>query len=273
MITKELLQEWEACQDGLALFIEHFPLGATLQEISKKCIELNEDGHAIWIFNKCRSLKLYQEETSLGYRNSGDYNSGHHNSGESNSGDNNSGDRNSGHHNSGHHNSGYYNSGDRNSGDLNSGYRNSGYYNSGYSNSGDHNSGDRNSGDSNSGDYNSGDYNSGQRNSGHFNSTSPDVIRVFNKDCLVSTWENSSKPDFIYKIELLYWVSEENLTDEEKKDDPNFYIRGGQLRTRSYKEAWKMAYDSASEEDLVLLKALPNFDKDVFLEITGIEVD
>lgn len=62
------------------------------------------------------------------------------------------------------------------------------------------------------------------------------------------------------------------MTDAEKQADPNFYMRGGQLRSRACKEAWKLAYDAASDQDKALLVKLPNFDADVFLEISGIDV-
>ena len=38
-------------------------------------------------------------------------------------------------------------------------------------------------------------------------------------------------------------------------------------------ESWRKAYDGASDEDKLLLVNLPNFDADVFYEISGILVD
>jgi hypothetical protein len=62
------------------------------------------------------------------------------------------------------------------------------------------------------------------------------------------------------------------MTDEEKKADPYFYIRGGQTRRRTYKEAWALVWGKASPLDKELLVKLPNFDPAVFLEISGIDV-
>jgi len=177
------------------------------------------------------------------------------NTGENNTGENNTGENNTGDWNSGNSNSGYSNSGDSNSGDSNTGHRNSGY-----SNSGHWNSGHRNSGHSNSGDM----------NSGHFNSTTPDTIRCFNKDVDRETWEQADKPQFIYNVNPNIWVDESDMTDDEKKEFSKFHDRGGYLKTIEYKEAWKIAWDEASEEDKTLLSKLPNFDADVFEEITGI---
>jgi hypothetical protein len=63
------------------------------------------------------------------------------------------------------------------------------------------------------------------------------------------------------------------MTINQKKDDPNFHIKGGTLLTRSYKEAWKLYWSECSSEDKNKLLNLPNFDADIFEEITGIIVD
>ena len=151
---------------------------------------------------------------------------------------------NSGHYNSGHCNSGNENSGNKNSGNMNSGNRNSGDMNSGNWNSGNKNSGDGNSGYWNSGDMNSGNWNSGHYNSGHFNTISP--LYVFNKSCDRTTWDNTIKPNFIYF----------SLNKEE-----------------TLKEGWQRAFKTATAKDIVLLKALPNFNKDIFFEISGIMIE
>jgi hypothetical protein len=44
------------------------------------------------------------------------------------------------------------------------------------------------------------------------------------------------------------------------------------LITYTYKEAWSMAFAKATEKDIKLLKTLPNFDAEVFLEISGIDL-
>jgi hypothetical protein len=211
---------------------------------------------------KIKILKEISWETMLSLANTGRGNSGRKNSGDCNSGD----------WNSGYRNSGYSNSGYRNSGDRNSGYSNSGDSNSGYSNSGHSNSGDSNSGHSNSGHSNSGYWNSGDWNSGFFNSTTPDTILIFNKPCKRDLWDSVCKPDFISNIAINQWVSWQSMTDDEKKANKDAFVTNGYLKTSDYKEAWATAYKSATKEDVELLKALPNFDKKVFEEITGIKI-
>jgi hypothetical protein len=157
------------------------------------------------------------------------------------------------------------------SGHSNSGHSNSGHWNSGHSNSGHWNSGHRNSGHRNSGDWNSGHWNSGDWNSGFFNSATPSKILVFGKMCDRSKWNNAEKPSFIF-FKLTEWVCFSSMTDQEKIDQPKAYVCDGYLKTKDYRQAWKEAFESASESDISLLKALPNFNAKVFKEISGIEI-
>jgi len=222
--------------------------------------------------NKIRIVKEITWGKMLELANIGIGNSGYRNSGNCNSGNQNSGNYNSGNCNSGNQNSGNQNSGNCNSGYCNSGNCNSGYRNSGYRNSGNYNSGNQNSGNCNSGNQNSGNCNSGNYNSGYFNSITPDEILVFNKPCKKSDWEDIDKPLFISCINITQWISWLDMSDEEKKENNNAFVTGGYLKSISYKEAWKLAFDSENKEDIKLLKALPNFDAKVFEKITGIRI-
>lgn len=191
--------------------------------------------------------------------NTGLFNSGNRNSGDWNSGDLNSGYRNSGNWNSGGWNSGYRNSGDRNSGNWNSGDFNSGNWNSGNWNSGDWNSGYWNSGYWNSGNWNSGDWNSCNYSNGVFCNQEDKDIRIFNKPSGMSLeefWDSKyyealkSEP-----LELTYW-------DNENK----------KLKCRSYKDACAIWWSKLTVENKKIIQEIPNFDPDVFLDITGIDI-
>ena len=161
--------------------------------------------------------------------------------------------------NSGNFNSGDYNSGDYNSGNFNSGNYNSGYRNSGYRNSGSFNSGNRNSGYRNSGNFNSGDWNSCNDSNGIFCNESDRNIRIFNRPSGMSLWDfrRSRYYDALVSkpFELTWW-------DEESKS----------LKTRSYKEACRIWWNALTEENKEIIQQIPNFDADVFFDITGIRV-
>ena len=184
--------------------------------------------------------------------------------------------------NTGLFNSGYWNSGDRNSGDRNSGDWNSGDWNSGYRNSGYWNSGYRNSGDWNSGDLNSGRYNSGHKNTGIFNSCNyssgvfcneDPKVRIFNveTDMTMEEFLNSKYASAIYSstFALTEWIEYSN---KEKAEDHDKEAVGGYLKAYSYKEACANWWAGMSKKNKEIIKSMPNFDKDIFKDITGIEV-
>ena len=163
-------------------------------------------------------------------------------------------------------NSGSHNSGDCNSGDCNSGSYNSGSYNSGW-----HNSGWYNSGWHNSGSHNSGWHNSGDCNSGFFNSDEP-YVRMFNK--MTKKKRNEISLPSWCNFNLTVWVSHDTASEEEKeKYKTEIEICGGFLKTLDYKAAWRIAWDKASKEEHKELLKLPNWDNEVFEEITGIDAE
>ena len=193
------------------------------------------------------------------------------NSGRMNCGSWNSGSMNSGRGNSGSWNSGSWNSGSWNSGSMNSGRGNSGSWNSGSMNSGRGNSGSMNSGSMNSGSWNSGSWNSGSWNSGYFNTDEP-FVRMFNKDTKYRRSEINI-PSFCY-FDLTVWVSFDTATDEEKeKHKKEIETCGGFLKTLDYKEAWRLAWDKASKEEHKELLKLPNWNNEIFKEISGIDAE
>lgn len=179
-------------------------------------------------------------------------------------------------------NTGIFNSGSCNSGHHNSGNSNSGNSNSGYRNSGDRNSGYRNSGIFNSGDYNSGDYNSGYRNSGLFNSCNfssgifcsiEPKINIFNMPTHMTMREflNSKYYGAIISSDfnLTEWI---RYTKEEMEKDESKKLIGGYLKTYTYQEACRNWWNGMDDENKAIICSMPNFDANVFKDITGIEV-
>ena len=155
--------------------------------------------------------------------------------------------------------------------DGNSGDGNSGDWNSGYWNSGNRNSGNRNSGYWNSGNWNSGNWNSGDGNSGYFNVNSP-LVRIFGKETDVKI-ENIHFPDWLY-FSLTQWVSHDTATDEEKKEhEREIELSGGFLKVLDYKEAFRLSWNKAKLSERKQLFALPNWDNEIFLQISGIDAE
>ena len=173
-------------------------------------------------------------------------------------------------------NSGDCNSGDWNSGDCNSGNRNSGNRNSGDWNSGDWNSGDCNSGNRNSGDCNSGDWNNTNFSNGCFNTVEP-TIHLFNKPSswTYRDWLNSEARYLMNQIQgdILEWVYLSDMTDEEKAAHPEAETTGGYLKELDNSECAVIWWRSLNQRQKNVIMAIPNFDKAIFKEITGIDVD
>jgi len=186
--------------------------------------------------------------------------------------DTNTGDYNTGYFNTGHFNTGHFNTGHCNTGQRNTGDYNTGHCNTGQRNTGDYNTGYYNTGYFNTGQRNTGDYNTGDYNTGWFNTTTPEVVNFFNTPTKMSDWENAEKPLWIYDPAPVTWVGESHMTETEKEENPEYKTTGGFLRKNDMKEEWRKAYESASEEEIQMVRDLPNFDYDVFEEITGLDL-
>lgn len=171
---------------------------------------------------------------------------------------------------------GLRNSGDCNSGDCNSGDCNSGDYNSGDGNSGDYNSGHCNSGDCNSGDYNSGDWNKTCFSNGCFNTKLPKIF-LFNKpsDWTYQDWLDSDARYILMNCptNALTWVWDYDMTEEEKEQHPEYSVTDGFLKNIERERERQEWWDSLTKERKNIVMSLPNFDKNIFKEITGIDVN
>ncbi|HCQ5483063.1 TPA: hypothetical protein STY81_003027 [Clostridioides difficile] len=204
--------------------------------------------------------------------NTGDWNIGNHNTGDCNMGNNNAGNCNVGNGNTSNHNAGDRNARDYNVGDWNTGDWNRGYGNVGDKNTGNRNTGDRNTGDYNVGDKNTGDWNTGNWNAGIFCTDIP-KLRMFNKetDLTYIDWMNSRARHILKNnSNLTKWVNSKNMSDKEKKNNPEHEITGGYLKIFTFKEMCKNMWSNLTDEEKKIIMEIPNFDRDIFQEITGI---
>ena len=150
---------------------------------------------------------------------------------------------------------------------------NTGLFNSGYGNSGDGNSGDRNSGDRNSGNWNSGYGNKCNGSNGVFCTEEDMNIRIFNKPSGMSLRDfyKSKIYDALCSAPFILtdWIE---YTDKEKAEDEDKALIGGYLKTYTMEEAWANWWEEITDENKEIIKSIPNFDAEIFKEITGIEV-
>ena len=139
-------------------------------------------------------------------------------------------------------------------------------------NAGLFNSGNCNSGDFNSGDCNSGDFNSCDYSSGLFCTQDPKV-KIFDvetdmtmNEVMQTDWYRML---FRNPLRLNEWIY---YTDEERKADKKKELIGGYLKTYSYKEACKNWWNKYTDKEKAVIMSMPNFNKEKFKQITGIEV-
>ena len=198
------------------------------------------------------------------------------NTGNRNTGNRNTGDCNTGDCNTGDWNTGNRNTGDCNTGDWNTGNRNTGDCNTGDCNTGDWNTGNRNTGDCNTGDWNTGDWNKSSFNTGCFN-TEEQKIMLFNKpsDMTYREWIDSDARYLLNQIpkDVVEWVYEEDMTDEEKAAHPTYETTGGYLKVLDESECGQLWWGSLSDRRKEIIKAIPNFDAEIFFQCTGVRVD
>lgn len=146
------------------------------------------------------------------------------------------------------------------------------FANIGKENVGYFNTGDRNTGNFNTGDCNTGNFNSCNYSNGFFNTIDP-KINLFNKPTNYTTKEFKQTEWYDALTNGIFTLTEwVNYTEEEKQQDKKKELIDGYLKTYTYKEACENWWKSLSDKDKKIIKTMPNFDKDIFKKITGIEV-
>jgi hypothetical protein len=154
-----------------------------------------------------------------------------------------------------------------------------------FNESGDWNSGDWNSGNLNSGNRNNGDWNSGNRNNGDWNKTSfssgvfctevPKLI-MFNKptDLTLEEWRHSDACRLLNRIDFrptkFIWL--DDMTDEEKATHPDWETTQGYLKKLDISECCHDWWMKLNMNEKRIIQNMPNFDAEIFKEITGIQV-
>lgn len=134
-----------------------------------------------------------------------------------------------------------------NTGKMNIGRRNSGSCNTGKYNSGNNNTGNHNSGCFNVGDCNSGDWNQTSFSSGCFNTEEPKIF-LFNQesDWTFRDWMHSRAREVLERVPV-----------------------AGQKDIQKTSQQW---YEGLQQEEKDCIRNLPNFDREIFRKITGIDV-
>ena len=97
-------------------------------------------------------------------------------------------------------------------------------------------------------------------------------LRVFNQDVSETRYDEVKKilTDNQIKITLTKWTDYKEL--EKSEQTATAKQLGGLLKTFSYEDAWLNFWNEATREQKNCILDLPEFDADIFKEITGIDV-
>ena len=123
---------------------------------------------------------------------------------------------------------------------------------------------------------NSGDWNKCSFSNGCFNTVSPKIY-LFNKpsEWTYQDWLNSEARYLLNQIpgDVLEYIYLSDMTDEEKAAHPEAETTGGYLKILDNSECAVIWWRGLSDRQKAVITAIPNFDKEIFKQITGIDVD
>ena len=146
----------------------------------------------------------------------------------------------------------------------------------GFGNTGNFNTGDFNTGNRNVGNKNTGDWNVTNASSGCFCTRVQDIL-IFDKpsNWTIEYWWNSDARYLLNDIpkNVVEWIYEFDMTDEEKEKNPTYKTTGGYLKVFDESESAQIWWDGLSNKNKEIIKSIPNFDAEKFEKCTGIKVD
>jgi len=76
----------------------------------------------------------------------------------------------------------------------------------------------------------------------------------------------------VIEVSILKWIDKKDMTDEEKKEFTGYKTIGGYLKRLSYEDAWAETWSNMSDVDKNKITSIPQFDAQIFKDITGIDI-
>ena len=99
---------------------------------------------------------------------------------------------------------------------------------------------------------------------------------LFNKpsDMTYREWMDSYARYLLNQIpkNVVEWVYEDDMTDEEKVENPTYKTTCGYLKILDESECAQIWWDGLEDEEKKIIQSIPNFYPDIFRQCTGIEV-
>ena len=107
--------------------------------------------------------------------------------------------------------------------------------------------------------------------------TEEQKIMFFNKpsNWTYNDWLRSDARRLLNSIpkNVVEWVYEFDMSDEEKTAHPEYETTGGYLKVLDESECGQIWWNSLSDHEKDAIKSLPNFDAEIFKECTGIDTN
>ncbi len=72
---------------------------------------------------------------------------------------------------------------------------------------------------------------------------------------------------------VVEWISSDDMTHEEKAAYPTHETTGGYLKVLDKSECGQIWWDGLADEEKQIIRDIPNYDKEIFEEITGIRTE
>ena len=133
-----------------------------------------------------------------------------------------------------------------------------------------------NEGKSCTGLCNTGDWNTTSFSSGVFNTEEAKIL-MFNKpsDWSYRDWLDSDARYLLNQIpkNVVEWIWSDDMTDEEKAEHPTHETTGGYLKVLDESECGQIWWDDLSDRQKEIIRNIPNYDKEIFEQITGIKTE
>ena len=99
---------------------------------------------------------------------------------------------------------------------------------------------------------------------------------MFNKptNLTYSDWIDSDACRILNKIKCnpVEWVNKNDMTAEEKENNPEYKTTCGFLRKVNIEERKQELWNKLSDDEKQVVYDLPNFDADIFEKCTGIKI-
>lgn len=100
---------------------------------------------------------------------------------------------------------------------------------------------------------------------------------MFNKpsNWTFKDWLNSDARYLLNSIpkDVTEWVWSSDMTDQEKEAHPEHETTGGYLKVLDESNCAQSWWNNLSDNQKNIIKALPNFNAEIFEQITGVKID